>query len=90
MDQPHFFPLNANICGQSNPIKDKETKYLTEDHVKHIYEKIELRSVLNIDTDTMKPEIEQDLNRLNDTTGGINKYQELIVNNAKKHDKILS
>ena len=41
---------------------------------------------------TMKQEIDQDweLNRLDDTSGDINPYRELIVNNVEKTDTILS
>ena len=74
--------------GQSKPIKDKEIKYLTEDQAKHIYKKVESGSVINVDT--IKQEIDQDLNRLDDTSGDINPYQELIVNNVEKVDTILS
>ena len=40
----------------------------------------------------MKQEIDQDreLNRLDDTSGDINAYRELIVNNAEKVDTVLS
>ena len=43
-------PLKANISGQSKHIKDKETRYLTEDQTKHMYKKVELESEINIDT----------------------------------------
>ena len=33
---------------------------------------------------------DQDLNRLDDTSGDINPYRKLIVNNAEKVDTILS
>ena len=43
-------PLNTSMGGQLKPIKDKETKYLTEDQARHIYKKLELGNVVNIDT----------------------------------------
>ena len=83
-------PLNANISGHLQHIKDKETRYLTEDQTRHIYKKVEMGNVINIDT--IKQEIDQDwdLNRLDDTSGDINPYWELIVNNTEKVDTILS
>ena len=66
-------PLKTNISGQCKPIKDKETKYLTQDQAKYIYKKVETRSVINIDT--IKQEMEQDFSRLDDTCGDINPYQ---------------
>ena len=62
-------PLNANIGCQSKPIKDKDTRYLTEDQGKCIYKEVELGNVINI-----KQEIDQDLDRLDDTSGDINPY----------------
>ena len=79
-------PLNGNISGQSKSIRDKETKYVTEDQAKHIYKKVELGSLINIDT--IKQKMEQDLSRLGDTNGNINPYWELIVNNTEKVDTI--
>ena len=45
-----------------------------------------------IDTNTLKQEIEQEqeLSRLHDTSGDINPYRELIVNNVEKVETILS
>ena len=33
---PSHFSFNANIGGQSKPIKDKETRYLTDKQAKHM------------------------------------------------------
>ena len=80
-------PLNANISGQSKLRRDKETKYLTEHKAKHIYKKVELGSVINIDT--IKQEMEPDVDRLDDTSGDVNPYHDVIVNNAERQDTIL-
>ena len=80
-------PLNSNIDGQSKQIKNNETKYLTEDQAKHIYKRVQLGSIINIDT--IKKEIEQDLDTLDDTSGDINPYCEIIVNNVEGDDTIL-
>ena len=65
-------PLNANIGGQSKPIKDKETKYLTEDQTKYIYKKVDLENVINIEM--IKQEMDQELYRLDNTSGDIKPY----------------
>ena len=78
-------PSNTNISGQSKPIKDKETEYLTEDQAIHMYKKVESGSIINIDT--IKQETEQDLDRLDDISGDINPYGYIIVNNAERQDK---
>ena len=69
-------------------MKDKETKYLIEDQAKHIHKKVELGSIISIDT--IKQRMEPDLDRLDDTTGDINQYYEIIVNEAKRDKTILS
>ena len=55
-----------------------------EDQARHVYKKVESGNIINMNT--LKPEIEQDqeLNKLDGTSGDINPYRELIVNNAEK------
>ena len=87
-------PLNTNIGGQIRPDKyeSKENKYLTEEQVIHVYKKVESGNIININTLTLKQEIEQDqeLSKLGDTSGDINPYRELIVNNAEQIEMVLS
>ena len=49
MIPPSFLPLNANIGGQSKPNRNKETRYLMKDQAKHVYKKVELKNIINID-----------------------------------------
>ena len=63
-------PLSANISGQTKCMKHYKTKYLTEDQATHIYEKVESGSTINIDT--IKQEMDQDLDSLDDTSREIN------------------
>ena len=56
--------------------------------VKHIYKKVESGSTINIDT--IKQAMDQDLDRLDDTSGEINPYYVLIVNKAERDNPILS
>ena len=85
-------PLNANIGGhiRSNKYKYKENKYLTEDHARHVYKKVESGNVININT--LKQEIDQDqeVSRLDDTSRDIKPYRELIVNNTEKTDSFIT
>ena len=85
-------PLNANIGGQirSDKHKYKESKYLTEDQARHVYKKVESGNI--VDVNALKQEIDQDweLSRLDDTSGDINPYRELIVNNAEMVETLLS
>ena len=63
--------------------KDKETMYLTKDQARHIYEKVELESVVN--EDTIKQEIEEDkLGRDNIDDDEVSPYHNIIINNIDK------
>ena len=68
----------------------KETKYLSEEQARPVYRKVE--SGGTIDINTLKQEIEQEreLSKLDDTSGDINPYRELIVINAEKVETVLS
>ena len=68
----------------------KESKYLSEEQARYVYKKVE--SGGTIDINTLKQEIEQEweLSKLDDTSGDINTYGELIVNNAEKVETVLS
>ena len=54
-----------------------------EDQAKHIYKKVELGNVINIDTIKQEMDQDWDLNRLDDTSVDINLYRVLIVNNVE-------
>ena len=51
-------PLNTKMGRPAIYIKDKEAICLTNDEASHIYKKVELESIINIDT--IKQEIEGD------------------------------
>ena len=53
-----------------------------------MYKKVELGVVIN--TDTIKQEMDQDIDRIDDTNGKINQYCEIIVNKAERDNTILS
>ena len=69
-------PINANISGQIRHTSSQA-------YIK----KVERGTIINIDT--IKQEMDQDSNRLDDTSGDINPYHEIIVNNTEQHDIIL-
>ena len=81
-------PLNGNIGGQTKYIKDKEIICLTEDHTRHIYEKVDTGKVISIDT--IKQERQEDVDRMGDTNGETNPYHEIKVNKAERDNTILS
>ena len=69
-------------------IPDKEQKCLTEDQARHIYKKVEMDKIINIET--MKQEIEDDKmtrNGLNEKDATeTNLYQKVILNKVYKDD----
>ena len=81
-------PLNAKISGQARYFKDKEAKCLMDNQARHVYKKVELGSIINIDT--IQQEIEQDVDKIDDTNGKINPYHEIIVNKAERDNTIIS
>ena len=74
-DPTTFLSLYVNIGGQirSDKHKYKENIYLTEDQARQIYKKVESGNI--IDVNTLKQEIDQELNRLDDTSRDINPYR---------------
>ena len=69
-------------------IQDKEQRCLTEDKARHVYKKVEMDKVINVET--MKQEIEDDKitrNRLNEEdTTETNPYQMVILNKVYEDD----
>ena len=81
-------PLNTRISGQARYIKDKEAICLASDQAGHVYKKIESGRIINVDT--VKQEIDQDVDKIDDPNGKINPYCKIIVNKAEVDDTIIS
>ena len=79
-----FLPLDFRIGGQSRDSCPTVGQYLTRHQAKHINQKVETGGI--IDIDTVKQEMEQEklLNQMDDDSGEVNSYRELVVNNAEK------
>ena len=79
-----FLPLDIRIGGQNRDSHHMVGQYLTRDQVRYVYKKVETGGM--IDTDTVQQEIEQEkqLSRMDDDSGEVNPYRELVVNNAEK------
>ena len=88
-DTTTFLPLDSRIGEQTRDIPTVG-QYLTRDQTKYIYKKVETGEMIN--TDTMQQEIEQEKQpgRIDDTSGETNPYKELIVNNAKKIEPLVT
>ena len=83
-----FLPLDSKIGGQVSHERPNIGQFLTREQDNYIYKKVEAGEIIN--TNTIQQEIEQEdqLNRIDDTNGEINPYQELIINNAERIDPL--
>ena len=85
-----FLPLDSRIGGQDRNNHPTVGQFLTREQTRYIYRKVETGEIIN--TDMIKQEIEQErqLNKIDDTKGEINPYQELKVNNAEKIEPLMT
>ena len=83
-DVTTFLPLDFRIGGQSRDSHPTVGQYLTRDQTRYIYEKVETGGVINADTVKHEIEEEKQLNRMDDDSGEVNSYRELVINNAEK------
>ena len=83
-DAAAFLPLDSRIGGQSRDSHPTVGQCLTRDQARLIYKKVETGGIINVGK--VKHEIEQEkhLNRMDDDSGEVNPYRELVVNNAEK------
>ena len=79
-----FLPLYSRIGGQVRNNHPTVGQFLTREQTKYIYRKVETRVIINTDRIKQEKEQERQLNKIDDTNGEINPYQELIVNNAER------
>ena len=86
----HIFAFKCKHWWKAKVYGFKREKFLTEDQARHIYKKVESGNIINIDTLEKETDQDWELHRLNDTSGDINPYRELIVNNAEKLETVLS
>ena len=63
---------------------------MTREQANFVYKKTELGKIIN--TETLQQELQQErkLDRIDDTSGEINPYKELIVNNTEKIEPFLA
>ena len=89
-DTTTFLPLDSRIGGQCRNSCPTVGQYLTREQASYIYKKVETGEMIN--TDVIQQEIEQQkqLGKIDDTSGEINPYKELIVNNAEKIEPLMT
>ena len=74
-----FLPIESKTGGKVNYIKNKGAMYLFEKPANYVYKKVEVGKVINVNT--MKNEIEQDIDREED-----NPYKRVILNKVYKEE----
>ena len=89
-DTTAFLPLDSKIGGQVGHVKHNIGQFLTRKQANYIRKKVETGEVINTDTTQLEMEQEEQLNRIDDTNGETNPYQELIVNNAERVDPLMT
>ena len=85
-----FLPLDSKIGGQVSHDRPNVGQFLTREQANYIYKKLETDEMINTDTIQKEVELEEQLNRMDDTNREINPYQELIVNNAERIDPLMT
>ena len=63
---------------------------MTREQAYYIYIKVETGEIINTDIIHQETEQEEQLNRIDDTNGKINPYQELPVNNVERVDPLMT
>ena len=74
-----FLPINSKTGGKISYIKNKEAMCLSEKQANYVHKKVEGGKVIN--TNTMKHEIEQEIDREDD-----NPYKRVILNKVYKEE----
>ena len=59
-----------------------------DNQARHIYKKVKSGSIINIDT--KRQELEQDIDKIDDTSSEIDPYYNIIVNKAERDNTIIS
>ena len=79
-----FLPLDSKIGGQVRSAKPNIGQFLTREQANYIHKMVETGEMINIDVIEQEIKQEEQLNRIDDTSGETNPYCKVIVNNAEK------
>ena len=85
-----FLPLDSKIGGQGRNDRPSVGQFLTREQTNYIYKKIETGEMINTDTIEQEMEQEEQLSKMDGTSGETNLYHELIVNNAEKVEPLMT
>ena len=84
-----FLPIDSKIGGQVSCDRPNVGQFLTREQASYVYKNMETGEMINTDTIQQEMEQEEQLNKMDDTNGETNPYQELIVNNAEKIEPLM-
>ena len=79
-----FLPLSPKIGGQEKGDYPSIGQYLTRKKAHFVYKKTQPDEIINTETIQQELECERQLDKIDDTIGDTNLYNELIVNNGEK------
>ena len=88
-DTTTFLPLDSRIGGQ-NEKSLTVGQYLTRDQTRYIYKKVDMGEAINTDITQQEIEQEKQLSKIDDMSGEINSYRELMVNNAERTEPLMT
>ena len=76
--------MDSRIGGQSRDSHPTVGQYLARDQARHIYKKVETGEIINVNMMEHEIEREKQLTQMDDDSGEVNPYRELVANNAEK------
>ena len=76
--------MDSRIDGQSGDNHPTVGQYLTRNQARHIYRKVERGGIFNVDTMKHKIEQEKQLSQIDNDSGEVSPYRELVVKKAEK------
>ena len=86
MAPPHFCLYTQKLVDRLDKSRIKKLYALMKDQDRHVYKKTESGS---INIDTIKQEIDHDIDEIDDTNGEVNPYHKIVVNKAERDDTII-
>ena len=89
-DTTTFLPLDSRIGGQGGSKHPNVGPFMTREHTRYIYRKIETGEIINRDMIEQEIEQERQLDKINDTSEEANPYKKLIVDNADRIEPLMT
>ena len=85
-----FLPLDSKIGGHVSHERPNVGQLLSREQASYVYKKVEMGEMTNVNTIQQEMEHKEQLSKIDDTNGETNPYWELIVNNAKQTEPLMT